>query len=48
MARLEDLTVGSSVTGILGSQPVTIVAARWIGEMALDITFRDAQGVNGS
>lgn len=48
MARLEDLTVGSTVTGILGNQPVTILAARWIGDMALDITFRDAEGVNGS
>lgn len=48
MARLEDLTVGSTVTGILGSQPVTIVAAKWIGDQALDITFRDAEGVNGS
>jgi hypothetical protein len=48
MARLEDLTVGSTVTGILDNQPVTILAARWIGDLALDITFRDAEGVNGS
>jgi SNF2 family DNA or RNA helicase len=48
MARLEELTVGATVTGILGRQPVTIIAARWIGDLALDVTFRDAEGVNGS
>jgi hypothetical protein len=28
MVRLEDLTVGSSVTGVAGNQPVTILATK--------------------
>ena len=30
MARLEDLTVGSRVTGVIGYKPVTIVAVKWV------------------
>jgi hypothetical protein len=29
MARLEDMTIGASVTGIAGSGPVTVVAVKW-------------------
>lgn len=44
MARLEDITVGSSVIGIAGNQPVTIVAVKWYGNAVLEITFKDARG----
>lgn len=44
MARLEELTVGSSVVGIAGNQPVTIVAAKWYGNAVLELTFKDVQG----
>jgi SNF2 family DNA or RNA helicase len=44
MARLEDITVGANVTGISGSMPVSIVAAKWYGSAVLEITFKDAQG----
>jgi SNF2 family DNA or RNA helicase len=43
MARLEDVTVGSSVTGITGNQSVCVVAVRWHGNV-LEITFKDAKG----
>ena len=44
MARLEDITVGSSVTGIAGNQPVNVVAVKWYGSAVLEITFKNAQG----
>lgn len=44
MARLEDVTVGSSVIGIAGNQPVNVVAIKWYGNAVLEITFKDATG----
>lgn len=48
MARLEDITVGSLVRGIIGNEPVTIVAVTWHGTAVIDITYRDNHGVTGS
>ena len=44
MARLEEITVGVSVTGIAGSAPVSIVAVKWHGTNAITATFRAANG----
>lgn len=44
MARLEDITVGTSVMGIAGNAPVSVVAAKWYGNAVLEITFKDAKG----
>ena len=44
MVRLEDITVGSSVVGIVGSTLVEIVAVRWRGSSVLEVTFKDARG----
>jgi SNF2 family DNA or RNA helicase len=44
MARLEDITVGSSVVGIAGNQPVNVVAVKWHGTNAMTVTFRNAAG----
>lgn len=44
MAHLEDITVGSSVIGIAGNQPVTVVAVKWYGNAVLEITFKDTKG----
>jgi SNF2 family DNA or RNA helicase len=41
MARLEDLTPGAVVTGLVGNRPVTVVAAEWHGTAALTLTYRD-------
>ena len=38
MAKLEEITVGSSVKGIIGDEPVTIVAVQWYGSNVLEIT----------
>jgi len=44
MARLEDITVGANVIGIVGTVSVSIVAVKWYGNAVLEITFKDAKG----
>ena len=29
MARLEELTIGSVVTGLLAGEPITVVSTKW-------------------
>src|SRR5262245_53941272 len=48
MARLEDLTKGALVRGILPGTPVTVVDASWHGSEVLNLTYRDPQGRLGS
>lgn len=44
MARLEDITVGSSVIGLAGQETVTVVAVQWYGTAVLEVTFKDSRG----
>ena len=44
MARLEDITVGASVIGIVGSTPVSVVAVKWYGNAVLEVAFKDVKG----
>ena len=44
MNRLEEITVGTSVTGIAGNAPVSIIAVKWYGNAVLEITFKDMRG----
>lgn len=48
MARLEDITVGSTVKGIAGNEPVSIVAVQWYGTNVIDITYKNSQNVPGT
>lgn len=48
MARLEEITVGSTVKGIIGDEPVSIVAVQWYGTNVLEITYKDSRGVPGT
>ena len=43
MARLEELTPGTIIQGILPNQHVTVVAAKWLGT-AVELTYRAADG----
>lgn len=47
MAKLEDITVGSTVKGIAGSEPVSIVAVQWYGSNVVEITYKNTQGIPG-
>ena len=47
MARLEQLTRGTTVQGILPGEPVTVVDVRWHGDSALTLTYTDSRGQPG-
>jgi superfamily II DNA or RNA helicase len=47
MARLEDLTRGASLRGILPDGLVSIVDVNWYGSEAVELTYKDASGRPG-
>lgn len=48
MARLEDLTVGSVVEGLIPGEPVTVVSTRWFGTAGIEVIYKTHQGTTGS
>jgi superfamily II DNA or RNA helicase len=48
LARLEDLTKGASITGVVPGASVEVVAAEWFGEGGLNLIYRTADGALGS
>ena len=48
MARLEDLTKGASIRGILPDGPVAVVDVKWLGTTAVELTYKDAAGRLGN
>jgi superfamily II DNA or RNA helicase len=48
MVRLEDIAVGALVTGLASTAPVTIIAVKWRGAGALEVSFKEANGVLGN
>ncbi len=40
-AKLEHLTKGAQVAGILPDQDVTVVDAKWFGTAGVEITYKD-------
>jgi hypothetical protein len=44
MAKLEELIRGATLKGILPDQLVTVVDVKWIGNTAVDLTYKDAAG----
>src|SRR6184192_1609165 len=48
MARLEDLTRGAAVKGILPDGLVTVVDLRWYGSNVAELTYKDASGRLGN
>ena len=48
MARLEDITTGATVRGIVGDEPVSIVAVQWYGTNVIDITYKNSQNIPGT
>ena len=48
MARLEEITVGSTIIGIAGNEPVSIVAVQWYGTNVIEITYKNSMGVPGT
>jgi len=48
MVKLEDITRGSVVRGILPDGFVTIVDVSWIGTVAIELTYKDSAGKLGN
>src|SRR6059058_6261293 len=48
MAKLEELTKGATVRGILPDALITVVDVQWHGDMAITLTYRDAAGRLGN
>lgn len=48
MARLEDIIVGSHLTGIAGNEPISVVAVQWYGTNVIEITYKNSRGVPGT
>lgn len=45
MAKLEEITPGASLRGILPNSLVTVVSIDWYGTEALELTYKDPNGV---
>lgn len=45
MSKLEELTVGCSVDGLVNNESVQIVAVKWFGSAVLEITYKNSQGL---
>ena len=48
MATLEDITPDATVKGILPDGLVTVVNVKWIGSVALELTYKDSSGRLGN
>jgi hypothetical protein len=48
MANLEDLTRGASVKGILPDSLITVVDVKWIGTVAIELTYKTPTGQLGN
>lgn len=45
MAKLEELTVGSSVNGLVNNEAVQVVAVKWYGNSVVELTYKNSQGM---
>ncbi|MEI8196309.1 MAG: helicase-related protein, partial [Phycisphaerae bacterium] len=48
MAKLEEMTRGAAVKGVLPDALVTVVDVKWIGTLAIELTYKDSTGKLGS
>ena len=48
MARLEELTRGTSVKGVLPAGLVSVVDVKWVGSVAVELTYKDSAGHLGN
>ena len=48
MSKLEDLTVGSNVIGLVNNEAVQVVAFKWFGSSVMELTYKNSQGLLAS
>ncbi len=44
VARLEDITIGCRVNGLLNNETVDIIAVKWYGNSVLEVTYKNDRG----
>lgn len=44
MAKLEEMTVGANLVGLVGNDTVNIISVKWYGSAAIEITYKDSRG----
>ena len=44
MAKLEEITRGSTIRGILADGLATVIDVKWIGNLAVELTYKDSEG----
>nr|WP_303646141.1 helicase-related protein [Candidatus Solincola tengchongensis] len=45
---MEEITVGSTIKGVTPDGMVTVLGVRWIGSLAIELTYKDASGRPGN
>lgn len=48
MTKLEDMTVGSNLIGLVGNDTVNVISVKWYGSAAIEITYKDSRGQLGN
>lgn len=48
MAKLEDLSIGSVVNGLLSGEPITVVSTKWYGSSSMEVFYKTNHGMTGS
>jgi len=48
MAKLEEITRGSTISGILPDGIVQVIDVKWIGTVAIELTYKDSAGKLGN
>jgi len=48
MAKLEDITRDAAIKGVLPDGLVTVVDVKWIGSVAIELTYKDSAGRLGN
>lgn len=44
LAQLEEITVGSTIKGITGNEPVSVIAVKWFGTAGIELTYKTGDG----
>ena len=44
MAKLEEITRGATIRGILADGLATVIDVKWIGNLAVELTYKDSEG----
>jgi len=48
MARLEELTPGTLVKGVIPDKVVTVISVKWFGANVIELTYKDIEGKLGN